>query len=379
MNIECSILFRCDGAPDIGLGHIVRCLALADELKKHNIDIFFAMRKGPLGIKMVEEKGYEVIVSQEESGDFAYGEWLKQCVGQTNAQAIIFDVRDGLSKDVVKKIREDGVLIVDIDDPEDKRLEADLAFYPPVPQVKRMDWTGFTGKLYSGWEWVVLRPEFAEWRKKHGIASDQCTISNNVSFHDQNITTNDDISLRYTPCNTHKTLNVLVTMGGSDPAGLTLKAVEALNMLPIAFKATIVLGPGFVHKESLKALLQEVHYEYNILENVSDMVPVMAQADLAVASFGVTAYELAAMGVPAIYICLTADHEESASAFVDAGMALTLGQYANVGREEISIRIKELFKKSTFYAMSHNTSTHMDGLGTIRISNLLEGRLEERR
>ena len=108
-----SILFRCDGAPDIGLGHIVRCLALADELKKQSFNIYFAMRKGPLGIKMVEEKGYEVIVSQEESGDFAYGERLKQCVGQTNAQAIIFDVRDGLSKDVVKKIREDGVLIVD--------------------------------------------------------------------------------------------------------------------------------------------------------------------------------------------------------------------------------------------------------------------------
>ena len=40
-----------------------------------------------------------------------------------------------------------------------------------------------------------------------------------------------------------------------------------------------------------------------------------ASADLAVASFGVTAYELAAVGVPAVYLCLTDDHAESAEAF----------------------------------------------------------------
>ncbi|MBW1613303.1 MAG: hypothetical protein JRJ57_04875, partial [Deltaproteobacteria bacterium] len=90
------------------------------------------------------------------------------CINTTKANVLILDVRDGLSKSVLRNIKQKfDIKIVTIDDPEDKRLEADLAFYPPVPQVKRIDWTGFTGELYVGWEWVILRREFVNARHSH--------------------------------------------------------------------------------------------------------------------------------------------------------------------------------------------------------------------
>lgn len=55
-------------------------------------------------------------------------------------------------------------------------------------------------------------------------------------------------------------------------------------------------------------LLACTHRCYDVREDAHDMPALMAQADLAIASFGVTAYELAARGVPAIYLCLTDDH-----------------------------------------------------------------------
>ena len=56
---------------------------------------------------------------------------------------------------------------------------------------------GHTGQLHVGWEWVLLRREFAQRPSQLP----------------------------------HERPLVLVTMGGSDPAGLTLKAVSALDLL----------------------------------------------------------------------------------------------------------------------------------------------------
>jgi len=229
-----NILFRCDGSSEIGLGHIVRCLALADELHDvHNCRITFAMRTGQPGIKMAEEKGYQVIILRDTDQTFDYGNWLNECVSKMDARAIVFDVRDGLARSVVKKLRDKGILIVTIDDPEDKRLEADMAFYPPVPQVKRIDWTSFTGKLYVGWEWVILRKEFSEWRKKYDVHhcrssldTDQCLLTND----DSSMTAGDFLS-PHVPNPVPHAPKILVTMGGSDPQGMTLKTVNALELL----------------------------------------------------------------------------------------------------------------------------------------------------
>lgn len=354
MTASPAILFRCDGSSEIGLGHVVRCLALANELHdSHDCNVSFAMREGPLGIQMVKEKGYEVITPDESDQAFDYGAWLNECIKEPDARAIVFDVRDGVSRAVVKELRNNGILIVTIDDPEDKRFEADLAFYPPVPQLKRMDWTSFTGKLYAGWEWVILRPEFAEWQKKQDGISPSLLTPHSSPF------------------------KILVTMGGSDPAGLTIMAVEALNQLTSDFQAQIVIGPGFKHRTSLHELLRKSHRHFEIRENVSDMAALMSKADMAVASFGVTAYELAAAGVPSIFLCLTEDHSESASAFVDKDIALNLGVHDQVSESALSEAIRHLMDNESIRRdMGKRAQQLVDGRGTSRIAKLLKDRMK---
>ena len=72
-------------------------------------------------------------------------------------------MRDGLSREKLKSIKKKtGIKVATIDDLEDKRLEADIAFYPPVPQLDKVNWGGFKGELYIGWEYVILRKEFLQ-------------------------------------------------------------------------------------------------------------------------------------------------------------------------------------------------------------------------
>ena len=294
-----SILFRCDGSVEIGMGHVIRCLALAEELQEKNCNITFAMRKSELGINTVKES-YQVLQSNEK--DFNYKEWLTDCIETTNTNILIMDMRDGLTREELRYIKkETGIKVVTIDDPEEKRLSADLAFYPPVPQVQKMDWNGFKGKLYSGWEYVILRKEFYKEYPK---------IKNEIP-------------------------NILVTMGGTDPLDMIKFVVKSLDLIEENFTVTIILGSGYQHKERLNELLKSIKYKYDIFQNPPNVAELMSKSDLGIISFGQTAYELAALKVPALYLCLTDDHYESSKVFMNEGIGTTLKLFSDVKQQDI--------------------------------------------
>lgn len=335
------VVIRCDGAPDIGLGHIVRCLALADELRDgQNCEVCFLTRRGEVAWQMIEKAGYTAIRPADDEADRT---WISRVILEQRPDALIMDFRDGLSPEAVWEWRRQGVLTATIDDPEDKRIACDLVFSPPVPQVRRLSWEGFTGELHVGWEWVLLRRQFS-----------------NLSPITKN-------NLRPV---------VLVTMGGSDPAGLTLKAVRALDSLAEDFDTLLIVGGAFCHNEALEKLLGQTKRHFEIRRNVSDMAGVMALADLAVASFCVTAYELATVGVPGIYLCLTADHAEAALAFDASGIGRSLGVHTDVSEKTLADRVKDYLRDTATCAnMVARCRKLSDGRGAQRIASVIKAKL----
>jgi spore coat polysaccharide biosynthesis predicted glycosyltransferase SpsG len=311
--MDSKVLIRCDGSPDIGLGHVVRCLALADELSHHHgCSISFAIWEGPLGVDLLKNSAYAVYTpKQEQFASVDEAKWLKDLAIHTQASCLILDIRTNLSCQALKDLRNSGILLVTIDDPSDRRLICDLAFYPPVPQVRQMNWDGFKGEYYSGWEWVPLRHQFS-------MHNDFCNEKRNM-------------------VNLTSPLNILISMGGSDKAGLTFMAIRTLESILGDLNIIVVLGSGFMYDLDLQNLLSKSIHSYELHRNVIDIASLMARADLAITSFGVTAYELAAMSVPSLHICLSSDHACSATEFEKAGVATSLGIYTEV---EIS-NIKE--------------------------------------
>jgi len=324
---------------------VVRCLALADELhQNHGAAVGFAMRASSpssLGSEMVKRQAYPIL-QPSDGGGFDHEAWLNDCVRQSEAQVLVVDVRDDLPKAALDALAGRGVVIVVLDDLSERRWAANLAFYPPVPQVQRADWSGFRGRLCVGWEWVVLRSQFAE------------------SFPPRHNSKRSS------------SLSLLIAMGGSDPAGLTLKAVRAVDRLDEDFESVIIVGAGFCHWQSLQPLLGKARRRFTVQEDVSEMSAAMAEADLAICSFGMTAYELAAMGVPAVYACLTEDHEESASALAAAGMGMSVGVNDQETETRLAAAIERLLVDENARAqMSARASELVDGRGASRIAELL--------
>ena len=321
------------------MGHVVRCLALADYLKKnYKCKIHFAMRRSELGVNKVKSS-YSVFQSDES--EFNYKYWLSDCISKSNAEILIMDMRDGLARDELKQLKKKtGIKVVTIDDLEDKRLEADLAFYPPINQLKKMNWDGYNGKLLIGWKYVLLREEFVKSYPK----------SNNIIP------------------------NILITMGATDEKNITSFVVEALNKLNEKFHVSIIVGIGYPHLDHLKNILDMVQYKYKLFIEPNNMAEIMSKSDLAIISFGVTAYELAALNTPAVYLCLSDDHEMSANLFKYEGVGKIISKYSKINKEEFITTLSSLLKNQKILSAMSLQASSINVSDLEEISNCIIGK-----
>jgi spore coat polysaccharide biosynthesis protein SpsF len=169
-------------------------------------------------------------------------------------------------------------------------------------------------------------------------------------------------------------------MGGSDPKGLTLRTARALARLDPIFRARFVIGPGVEHREKIASSIVKLKSNFETIEGADDLAVEYASADLAVAAFGVTAYELAAFGVPSLYLCLTEDHALSASAFEYAGMGISLGLADEASDQRIAMSVWALLGDTTRQREMRAVGLMtIDGQGASRIARDLAEALDAKR
>lgn len=328
------VLIRCDGDQRLGLGHVVRCLALADEFREtFGFGVTFAVARSETAASLIGAQHYPVekIVPEQEA------ETLDRVITTLRPDILVLDIRTDLSPSAIIEWKRKGVFTVVIDDPSDRRLCADQAFYPMVPQVEKMDWSGFAGNRYCGWEWTLIRKAFAN-RSNRPLD--------------------------------RQLMKILVTMGGSDPFGLTLKSVSSLERIKEDFETMVVIGAAFMHEKALNQIVHNGTRKYRIVSNTDRIEELMADSDLAIASFGTTAYELASQGTPSILLCISEDHAVSASALEAAGAAMSLGYHEAVSTETLADATRHLISHASTRERMHRAGLAIiDGKGASRCAS----------
>ncbi len=336
-----TVLIRCDGGAELGLGHVKRCLALARALRDdQGFGVVFAMIGDDRAAALAEAEGFRVgrIDGADERGGIA------DLARQTGAAALVLDVRTGLSRADVAALRGELPLIVALDDSSERRLAAHLAVYPPVPQTRALSWPGGDTDLCIGWKWALTGGE--PWRKPRKLDSGRAT------------------------------LRVLVAMGGSDPQGLTLRAVKAVAAAGRRVTPVVVIGPAMPFPEAVADSCQAAAPDAEILFSPEAVLPIAADCDLAIVAFGVTAYECAHVGTPALYLGLTPDHAMSAQGFEDAGFGVNLGVAATLNDRKIVDALLGLAADpEKRRAMAAAGRLGIDGLGAERLAAEIAGRV----
>jgi spore coat polysaccharide biosynthesis protein SpsF len=334
-------LIRCDGGGVLGLDHVKRMVALARALRDgEGMVVGFAVHGGDDAVAPIHRAGFEARLLAAE-GEFS------ALVKTRKPDLLLLDCRDSPTLAEAQSWRRDTTLMAAIDDVSDLRLACDFAYYPPLPQVAGLDWTGARTVPRIGWDYVLL----------------------GVTPH--------PVPARAPGARP----TLLITMGGSDPHRLTERAARLLATLDTTFRIRFVIGGGMKDAGKVAAGIVAIKNTYETIEGADDLSTEYASADLALCAFGVTAAELAAFGVPALYLGLTADHVRSAAVFASAGLGTSLGIADRVTDSEILGAVKALMTDpARRREMRHAGLATLDGGGAARIAaDLAQALREERR
>jgi len=290
-----NIAFRTDATSQIGTGHFMRCLTLAEGLKQRGASICFVSRELPAYLRdMLAAKGMEFAalsceVTAAQADGLAHSHWLGTSQ-ERDAQASI-QVLAGLSWDwlIVDHYALDrrwesamrGVTqkIMVIDDIADRQHDCDVLldqnFYADMV-------TRYTGKVPShcelllGPRYALLRDEFRKLREK--------------------------VKPRTGAVN-----KILIFFGGVDADNCTGLAIKVLVEFDIkGLHVDVVIGAQHPRIEEIKTAC--IEHEFACHVQTERMAELMAAADLAIGAGGSATWERCSLGLPALVFC-TADNQ----------------------------------------------------------------------
>lgn len=343
IHILMKIVFRVDANHKVGFGHLKRSLVIAEYLRKrHGCHILFVVGNDSRSEQLIKDEDFEV--EQTESGvSREASNQLSKTLERFRADAILIDIKEPVEENYVRTLKESRVRLAVLDNGGEGCQYADMLFYPYAWLPEHINLKDFAGKIYEGIPYVIIGQDFIDVREK-GAAR-----------------------------NGEREKSVLVSMGGSDSKGLTVKAVSALEGLAeIGIDIIVILGPYFSEHTRLSKMLLNAKGVYRIIENPQNVAEIMARVVVAVVSAGMSVYELAFLGIPAVVISQSREHSAYAELLEGLGLCLSLGYFEDVTEGELKNSVRRVVSDADWRMKLSEKAGHLiDGLGAQRIGDAI--------
>lgn len=367
-----NVTFRADASIEIGTGHIMRCLTLADALKEQGAHCHFICREheGNL-IELIKEKGHTVTALPIKSGaegnasfeaQLAHSHWLgttqkedaEQTLSALKAHQTKSDATTQLTDWLVvdhyaldaqweRALKPYTKKIMVIDDLADRLHECDLLLDQNLGKTPA-DYYELAPEhcaLLLGPQYALLQPQYAELHPR-------------------------------TPPRQGPIKNILIYFGGSDQNDLTGMAVRALLELKQPdLQINVVMGSSYSHKANLKELAK-TYSNLLLHQNLPSLALLMLKADLSIGAGGSTSWERCCLGLPSMVITLAKNQEPIADALMQQGLAIWLGVEQNISKSKIKSSLTEILnQQEKIVDWSKRCLSITQGLGASNIASYM--------
>lgn len=347
---------RADGNARIGAGHLMRCLTIADELKKASGDTgkvtFICGDEASAGF--AKAHGYEALAlgtdyrNMESEFPAVRSVICPADEGKTNV--ILIDSYFVTDKYLVQ-MGDLGRTIL-MDDMQSRAFPVDAVVnYNAFAdrEIYEKLYAGTRTKLYVGSSYIPVREQFTG-----------CNYTVREQAED-----------------------VLITTGGGDADNIAGKILARLNGFQDVDEIRdntrklnyhLVIGQFNPHFEKMRELSDKFSW-IHIHADVQDMASLMKSCDVAVTAGGTTIYELAAVGVPFICFSYARNQEQLTEYLGRMGIAGCGGRY-HEDADEVLGNIERLFDNITGHVSIRNSCYLkerglVDGRGAKRLAERL--------
>jgi UDP-2,4-diacetamido-2,4,6-trideoxy-beta-L-altropyranose hydrolase len=342
-----KVVFRVDASVQIGAGHLMRCLTLAEEMREHGIETKFICRDlaGNLNASL-RDKGFSVTVlpqalMNEHSLDEISRVDSEQTILALGGEMPDWMVVDHYGFDFKWELRLRPFVgrLMAIDDHTGRSHDCDVLLDQNYSDDLGQRYAGLVppaSKTLLGSDYALLRKEFGELRA-----------------HNRQKSTLD---------------NILIFFTAGEDQGETLKAIQGVALFGKAKQVDVVVGNSNPQNAAIKNKCDELHWGYHC--QVDYMPSLIAKADLVVGAGGSSNWERCALGVPALVTILANNQVAIAQALDSAGVVCNLGWFHKLEPVDYANALCSLDSKR-LADMSENAMRIVDAAGAKRVVDAL--------
>jgi UDP-2,4-diacetamido-2,4,6-trideoxy-beta-L-altropyranose hydrolase len=334
------VLFRCDASPAIGGGHVMRCLALAEDMKLAGYrPVFVSTEQSACTVPALAASGAMMVPTASDSD----GVTDAAAHGIADAACAVVD-HYGLGADAERSLQTVARQVVVFEDIPGRAHVADILVDPTPARGDAY------AALVPATTQLLLGPAHAmiarRWREahRHGVGG-----------------------------RPGERAKVVVSMGATDAADATGRVLDAIAHARIDAAVEVVIGSGAPHLAALRARCGDgtvLHVD------PADLPAIIASADLVVGAPGSSAFERALLGVPSLLIPVAGNQADIAAAFAAAGVAEVVPAAILTEPAELGGRIAAVLDDAPRRtAMGACARALCDGRGTQRLLCALAGTL----